>query len=97
MIRAGDVMTTNVTSVSPETPVEELISLLRVSHFTAVPVADAEGAMAWVKGRSDAKARHNCFAWRLPGGETRTNGDGEPGGGSACSPEYAAFSPHRAA
>ena len=36
--------------------------------------------MAWVKGRSDAKARHNCFAWRLPGGETRTNGDGEPGG-----------------
>jgi len=46
----------------------------------AAPVADAEGAMAWVKGRSDAKARHNCFAWRLPGGETRTNGDGEPGG-----------------
>ena len=46
----------------------------------AAPVIDAEQAMAWVKGRSDAKARHNCFAWRLPGGETRTNGDGEPGG-----------------
>ena len=46
----------------------------------AAPVVDAEQAIAWVKGRSDAKARHNCFAWRLPGGETRTNGDGEPGG-----------------
>ena len=46
----------------------------------AAPVVDAEQAMAWVKARSDAKARHNCFAWRLPGGETRTNGDGEPGG-----------------
>ena len=45
----------------------------------AAPVADAEQAREWVKGRSDAKARHNCFAWRLPGGETRTNGDGEPG------------------
>ena len=43
-------------------------------------MVDAEQAIAWVRGRSDAKARHNCFAWRLPGGETRTNGDGEPGG-----------------
>ena len=43
-------------------------------------MVDAEQAIAWLKGRSDAKARHNCFAWRLPGGETRTNGDGEPGG-----------------
>ena len=47
------------------------------SRFVAYRAA--EQARAWVKGRSDAKARHNCFAWRLPGGETRTNGDGEPG------------------
>ena len=53
MIRAGDVMTTEVTSVSPETPVEELISLLRVSHFTAVPVADAEGKAVGLVSETD--------------------------------------------
>ena len=47
----------------------------------AAPATSAEAANAWVKATSDARARHNCFAWRLSAdGATRTNGDGEPGG-----------------
>ena len=43
MIIAADIMTRNVTTVSAEETVEGLILLLRVSHFTGVPVVDAAG------------------------------------------------------
>ena len=66
-------------TLAGEVRYEEVVVKSRFVAYAA-PVVDAEQAIAWVKGRSDAKARHNCFAWRLPGGETRTNGDGEPGG-----------------
>ena len=56
----------------------------------AAPVASAEAANAWVRATSDARARHNCFAWRLSDGATRTNGDGEPGG--TAGPPYHAES-----
>lgn len=63
------------------------------SRFIAIaaPVQTADAANAFVKEHSDPKARHNCFAWRLPNGDTRTNGDGEPGG-TAGPPILAAIS-----
>ena len=56
--------------------------VIKKSRFVAIasPVKSAEDALAFVKSNSDAKARHNCFAWRLNDGTMRTNGDGEPGG-----------------
>lgn len=38
--RARDVMTREPTTVLPETPVEELLHLFRVSHFSGIPVVD---------------------------------------------------------
>ncbi len=43
MITAADIMTCDVTTVSEEETVEGLIQLLRVSHFTGVPVVDESG------------------------------------------------------
>ncbi|MGE0708911.1 MAG: HPP family protein [Planctomycetota bacterium] len=53
MIRARDVMSQNVITVTPETPVEELIGLIRASHFTAVPVVDAEGRAIGLVAETD--------------------------------------------
>lgn len=62
------------------------------SRFVAVaaPVSSAEVALECVRALSDEKARHNCYAYRLASGETRSNGDGEPGG-TAGAPILAAI------
>ena len=36
--------------------------------------------LSFVKEHTDPTARHNCFAYRLADGSSRSNGDGEPGG-----------------
>ncbi len=56
--------------------------VIKKSRFVALaaPARTAEAANEFVKELSDQKARHNCFAWKLSCGATRTNGDGEPGG-----------------
>lgn len=56
--------------------------VIKKSRFIAcaAPVTSSDAANEFVKERSDPKARHNCFAWRLASGDTRTHGDGEPGG-----------------
>lgn len=56
--------------------------VVKKSRFVAAaaPVCDPEQALSFVREASDPRARHNCFAWRLPDGSMRTNGDGEPGG-----------------
>ncbi len=38
-----DLMSTNVITVKPETPVSEIAELLHTHHFTGVPVVNAEG------------------------------------------------------
>jgi uncharacterized YigZ family protein len=55
----------------------------------AVPVADANEAMAWIRAGSDPDATHNCWAYRC-GGDYRFSDDGEPGG-SAGRPILAAI------
>ena len=56
--------------------------VIKKSRFVALaaPVQNSEEALQFVKSAADPKARHNCFAWRLADGSSRTNGDGEPGG-----------------
>ncbi len=52
-VLARDVMKTDVTTVQPETSIEDLIQLLRVSHFTAVPVVDGEGRAVGLISETD--------------------------------------------
>lgn len=52
-LRARDVMTREVTTVSQDVPVEELIQLLRVSHFSAIPVVDADGKAVGLVSETD--------------------------------------------
>jgi len=52
-VLARDVMKTEVTTVQPDTSIEDLIQLLRVSHFTAVPVVDAEGRAVGLISETD--------------------------------------------
>ena len=56
--------------------------VIKKSRFVALaaPVTSTHEAMLFVKRNADPKARHNCFAFRLLDGYSRTNGDGEPGG-----------------
>lgn len=68
-----------ITTLKSAVRYEEVIKKSRFVALAA-PARTAEAANAYVKEHSDQKARHNCFAWRLSCGSTRTNGDGEPGG-----------------
>lgn len=56
--------------------------VVKKSRFvaSAAPVSSAEEALAWVRRESDESARHNCFAYTLSDGYSRSNNDGEPGG-----------------
>jgi putative IMPACT (imprinted ancient) family translation regulator len=62
--------------------VEKFEQVIKKSRFIGIasPVQSSAQALEFVREHADPKARHNCFAWRLADGATRTNGDGEPGG-----------------
>ena len=57
--------------------------LLEVKHSRflaqATSVADADGALAFLREVGDPAATHNCWAYRI-GGEYRSSDDGEPAG-----------------
>ena len=71
--------TGTITTLEGTARYEEVIKKSRFVGLAA-HVSSPEEANAWVKEQADLKARHNCFAWRMADGSTRTNGDGEPGG-----------------
>ena len=60
---------------------EEVVKKSRFVAFAA-PVSTANDAMQFVAERSDPKASHNVFAYKLADGSTRQSSDGEPGGSS---------------
>ena len=72
-----------ITTLKSAVRYEEVIKKSRFVALAA-PARTAEAANAYVKEHSDQKARHNCFAWRLSCGSTRTNGDG----GRHCRPAH---------
>lgn len=55
---------------------------IKRSRFIAVasPVSSAAAAQQLLAQLSDPKATHNCYAYRLADGSSRSSGDGEPGG-----------------
>jgi len=65
-LRARDVMTRDVTTVKEDMPVEELIGLFRVSHFSGVPVVDDAGRAIGVVSESDI-LRAMAYACAPPG------------------------------
>jgi CBS domain-containing protein len=56
-MRAGDVMTTDVVTVSPEARVEEIARLMLEHHISAVPVVDARGRLAGIVSEGDLVRR----------------------------------------
>jgi CBS domain-containing protein len=56
-MRAKDVMTTDVVSVSPEMPVAEVAQLLLSRNISGVPVVDAEGRVLGVVSEGDLMRR----------------------------------------
>lgn len=53
MIKAKDIMTTDVVTVAPETEVNEIARLLLEKHFNGVPVIDDSGALVGLICQSD--------------------------------------------
>ncbi len=52
-IKAGDIMTQNPTTVTPETTAAELVRLLEELHHIRMPVVDAERKLVGVVARRD--------------------------------------------
>lgn len=53
MLKAKDVMTRDVISVTPETDVTEVARILIDKHFNGLPVLDAEGRLVGIICQSD--------------------------------------------
>ena len=53
MLTAADVMTTNVISVPPETPVEDIAKILYNNRISGLPVVDRNGALVGVVSEGD--------------------------------------------
>jgi CBS-domain-containing membrane protein len=72
-MRVEDVMTRDVTVVSPETPLKEAARLLAVNRFSGLPVVDAEGTVIGVLSEADILVKeggrhdehHGLLHWLL--------------------------------
>lgn len=72
-LKARDVMTREVTTVREDSSLEELIHLLRVSHFSGIPVVDGEGKAVGLVSETDI-LRALAYTVGPPGsGEFATN------------------------
>jgi CBS domain-containing protein len=56
-MKAADVMTRDVVTVSPEMPVPELVKLLLSRHISGVPVVDKDGALVGIVTEGDLVRR----------------------------------------
>jgi CBS domain-containing protein len=52
-VKAGDLMTPNPVTVSPETLTMDIIQLLEAKHLIRMPVVNAEGQLVGVVARRD--------------------------------------------
>lgn len=59
-MKAADIMTTEVISVSPETEVSEVARLLLEHHVSAVPVVDQDGHILGMVSEGDLMRRAEC-------------------------------------
>lgn len=59
-MKAADIMTTEVVSVSPETDVSEVARLLLAQRISAVPVVDHDGHIVGMVSEADLMRRTRC-------------------------------------
>ena len=52
-VTAGEIMTREINSVTPDTPVLEIIQLLQSKHLIRIPVVDVNGVLAGIVARRD--------------------------------------------
>jgi CBS domain-containing protein len=52
-IRVGDIMTTKVRTISPDTPVSEIAEIMLASKINRLPVLDDNGKLAGIVTRAD--------------------------------------------
>lgn len=57
MPTAADIMTTNVVTVQPETPIREVAELLATKRFGSLPVVRADGSVAGIVTEEDMISR----------------------------------------
>ena len=67
-MNAGDVMTAEVVTVAPETPVPQIVGLLLSRGISGVPVVDAEGALVGVVSEGDLLHRVELGTEKRRGG-----------------------------
>jgi len=60
-MRASDIMTRNVATVTPETRIEALCDLLRERKISGAPVVDAEGLLVGIVSKDDVLFRGRDF------------------------------------
>ncbi len=65
-MRAKDVMTTNVVTVSPETTVEDIAKTMMDHRISAVPVVDGAGALIGIVSEGDLMRRPESETERHP-------------------------------
>jgi CBS domain-containing protein len=58
MLTAKDIMTKDVVTVTPDTSIEELSSLLVANEISGVPVVDARGAVVGIVTENDLISRN---------------------------------------
>jgi CBS domain-containing protein len=56
-MRASDIMTKEVATVTPETPIESLCDLFRELRITGAPVVDTEGRLVGIVSKDDVLFR----------------------------------------
>lgn len=52
-VTAGEIMTREINSVTPDTPVLKIIQLLQSKHLIRIPVVDVNGVLAGIVARRD--------------------------------------------
>ena len=66
-VRVGDVMTRDVVSVTPETPLKDVAAVLVERGVSGLPVCDADGAVVGVLSEADLLVKQGGSPQR-PGG-----------------------------
>ncbi len=65
-MRAGDVMTRNVATVSPETTIDKIVETLMNRHISAVPVVDDTGRVVGIVSEGDLVRRQELGTEKHP-------------------------------